>query len=85
MFPEGYDVFVSMKLEGIGSNYVTDSRVDSWEKRAVQYLLDNPEEDYWKIATGDTTLIALRTGNDIEVIVAKNYWRKTVKDLTNEV
>ena len=49
--------------------------------KAVDNIKTSRAGEFYNIATGDTTVIALKYEDGTDIIVAKNYWEDS---LTNE-
>lgn len=60
-----------------GAVHIGDEYIEEWTKKALDYLLKNPDSHFYHTGTGDSMVIGLQYDDEIDIVVAKNYYEYT--------
>ena len=72
-FPQAFYHFGSGKK-------ISDNNIQGMVNKVVDNIKQADVGDFYTMATGDTMVIALKYEDNIDVIVAKDYWEDTLTD-----
>ena len=59
---------------------ISDKDIQGMVNKVVDNIKQADVGDFYTMATGDTMVVALKYEDDIDVIVAKDYWEDTLTD-----
>lgn len=80
------DKFLFMSEENVVK--LSDERLNEYTTKVYQKLKDNPDEDYYMIACGDSMIVGFNNEDGVNLYVCKNYeeavWDKNEGWLTEE-
>lgn len=85
LFPIYPDKFLPMSKDAIK---LSDNDLNNWAKTVYNRLKENPDEESYIVATGDSLIVGFNDENGISLYVCKNYaeavWDKNVGWLIEE-
>ena len=79
-FPEYFTQFGVSE----GAVHVKDEDIEKWTKKALDYLLKNQDSHFYHTGTGDSAVIGLQYDDEIDIVVAKDYYEFTYLKEGNE-
>lgn len=79
LFPDDFYHFETEEI--VGENRTNDMSkyiIDSWIQTCLEKLKRNPDTQRTSIRCGNTAVIVLRYGTEIDIMVTKDYYNSTI-------